>query len=94
VSQRQRFIRPAIVARPELIAQAFRRIANILDQADDQRKVTFYCHLMQSDNTREVTAAWSQVALLLADENEIDTSWLRLYANTIDKGVQDVLPTA
>ncbi len=94
MSERQRFIRPSRVAQPELVAACLRRIAHTLDGADDQRKISFSIGFEGHSNLNEVAAAWSQAALLLADEKDIDSMWLNAYAATIYKGVQDVLPTA
>ena len=91
MSERQRFIRPATVARPALVAACIRRVATMLDAGDDQRKVTYFAHLNDAAGSREGLAAWSQAALIIADECDMTTVQLRAVAMTIDKGVQGEL---
>jgi hypothetical protein len=91
MSDRQQYIKPALKAKPENIAIALRQIANMLDAADDRRKVTFYAGTPGADAVSQIALAWSQVALLIADACEVDSVTLRALAKTIDKGEQHVL---
>ncbi len=93
MSERQRFIRPAVKVPPRLIAEALRRVATALDAADDCRKVTFYAGMSDVHDRTAVTLAWGQTALLIADEYNVDSVALLKLAATIDKGEQYVLFT-
>jgi len=91
MSRRAVFVRVAVIARPEIVAHAIRRVAWALDEADDERKITFHARLDDSGTDKEIAAAWSQVALILADEFDLDSMRIRAIANGISKGVQGEL---
>jgi hypothetical protein len=93
MSERQRFVRAAVTCEPEHVAAALRRIATVLDAGDDQRDVTFYSAMTHTTDMRECMAAWSQAALIIADESDMPTVKLRGIAAAIDRGIQGELPT-
>ncbi len=92
MSDRLRYIEPVTRAFPEGIAEALRRTATALDNADDRRGTHWYASLISSNDGGDDALAWSQVALLIADVADVDSLTLRAMAISVDKGGQDVLP--
>lgn len=91
MTDRQNYIHPATKAKPELITEALRRVAAMLDLADDQKETVFFASLDARDSVMDVMHAWSQTALLLADTGDITSAAIRMVANSIQVGNQDVL---
>lgn len=91
VTNRQNYIKPAVKAKPELIMEALRKVATVLDLADDQKETVFFSSLDARDSLIDVMHAWSQTALLLADTGDITSASIRMIANSIQVGNQDVL---
>ncbi len=92
MTNRLKFIRPDVKARPQIVASNLRKIAAVLDSADEHRECAFYAGYMTGEAVRSTAIAWSQTALLIADMADVDSVTLRAMAATIDKGEQHVLP--
>lgn len=91
MTDRQNYIKPASKARPELIMTALRRIATVMDLADDRKETVFFSALGPDVDHLSLIYAWSQTALLLADTGDITSASIRMIANSIQVGGQDVL---
>lgn len=91
MTDRQNYIHPAVKADPELIQIALRKIADVLDLADDQKETVFFASLGLGMPALHDLHAWSQVALLLADTGDITSAAIRMIANSIQVGNQDAL---
>ena len=92
MTDRLRYIKPAVPADPALVAAALRKIATALDAGDDKREIVFYSPISSSNDLVSYMMAWSQAALIIADMADVDSVTLRAMAVTIDKGEQHALP--
>jgi hypothetical protein len=93
MSERQRYIHLAHKSRPEDVAGALTRIANILDHADERKEITFYAGRTDAFELPELVKTWAHAALLIADIGNVPTTTLRATAAAIWKGEQDALFT-
>lgn len=91
MTDRQNYIQPATRARPDLIVVALRRIAQVMDLADDQKQTVFFASLGPDVDLASAIGAWSQAAMLLADTGDITSAAIRMIANHIQVGGQDAL---
>jgi len=92
MSERQRFIHPIHTPDPVLVAMALRRVATVLDRADDGNESVYSSTLGPLASVAPDCHAWAAAAIIIADEHDIDSVKLRTIANTIDKGEQYALP--
>lgn len=92
MTDRLRFIKPAVQAHPHDVARALRKVATVLDWADDGRQSRFYTGELGDESVSNLAHAWAQTALIIADKADMDSVTLRAIATTIDKGEQNALP--
>lgn len=84
MSLRTSFIHPKVKADPRRVAKNLRRIADVLDKADDARETDFYTGDLTDDNISMLAHAWAQTALIIADTCDVDSMTLRALALSIE----------
>jgi len=84
-------VKPAFAIEQSLTAIALLRLADIVDSAVSGDDVIASPTLSGEDDGEVSKLAWMTVAILLVDQTGIHAAELRLLANNIWKGTQDVI---
>ena len=71
-----------------LTGAALRRVADWLDIADSETRVSVYPDMSEAEDDHKLALAWSWAAVLLANIADVDSVTIRTLANAIN-GIYD-----